>query len=432
MAYDMHFGAVCFDDVNAHDSGYFARAGEKSRRLSANRCGDLATDVVWLTNLNYETMRSSHMYPHAKYRRNDYLGETFKNILARLGLFDMADAVVCQEGVELLSVIFERVMGYARRFGGFETVPMYNLRTGFREKFGKTDPQVSPDLLKAITEAESYFTSVERPASDVAPAWLPLYLPPWRHCMAVLSQPLPSLNAGWRQLAPRQLPKTPQDIEAWDHSQLGVAKVALANFQSGFSEMVNFGSNPARGRHQRRWTTFEELSFLNQICEARVESAWVTDKAEPPLEYRTIAERMPEKHHLSLSGMLFLQNLWSAPGQSYTAGLRGPMKNTSVPFLRCYDRLLCLNAAMKVREEGLEVVGYSSCKVYINCASASARDVLSVCRKVGLMPPLCSVAEHEDPGPIDINDPLSIQQTLWGRGKLDLIMEYDRKCYEEL
>lgn len=173
----MQFGSVCFDDVNEHANGYYAKAGAKARRLSGNKCGDLATNVVWLTNLGYETMRSSHMYPHAKYRRNDFLGETFKNLMARLGYFDMSDSVVAQEGVELLAVLFERVMRHANVFGGFETVPMYNLRTGFRKRFEKIDPQVSPDLLKAFQEAESFFTSVERPASDAAPACRDWYSP---------------------------------------------------------------------------------------------------------------------------------------------------------------------------------------------------------------------------------------------------------------
>lgn len=431
MGYDVAFGAVHFDDVSEHSAGYYARAGDKAKRLSANKCGDLATDVVWLTNLNYETMRSAHMYPHAKYRRNDFLGETYKNILGRLGFFDEKDAVICQEGVEHLASLFERVMRYAHVYGNFETVPMYNLRTGFREKFSRIDPQVTPDLLKALQEAESYFTSVERPASDAVPAWLPLYLPPWEHCMALLSQPLPAHDAEWKQVAPRLLPKTREDIENWAHG-IGLAKVALADFSPGFSEMINFGSNPARGRNQRRWTTFEELSFLNQVCEARVEAAWIANKIASPLEYREIAERMPQKHHFSLSGMLFLQNLWSAPGQSYTGGLRGPLKNTRSPFLRCYDRLLCLNEALKVRDAGLEVVGYGSCKVYINCASVRARDVLSVCRKVGLVPPLCAVEISEDTETINLEDPLAIQQTLWGRGALSLIMDYDKICYEEL
>lgn len=430
MSYDMGFGVVHFDDVNEHSSGYYARAGQKVRRLSGNHCGDLATDVVWLTNLNYETMRSAHMYPHAKYRRNDFLGETFKNLLARLGFFDMKDAVTCQDGVERVALLFEHVMRYAQVYGGFDTVPMYNLRTGFREKFSRIDPQVTPDLLKAITEAESYFISVERPAGDVAPAWLPLYLPPWEHCMSVLSQSLPTAKAEWHQVAPRNLPRTPEQIAAWE--QKGFAKVALSSFLPGFSEMINFGSNPAKGRHQRRWVTFDELTFLNQICEARVEAAWVADKCAPPLEYREIAERMPQKHHLSLAGMLFLQNLWSAPGQSYTGGIRGQLKNTCSPFLRCYDRMLCLNAALKARDEGLEVIGYSACKVYVNCASASARDILSVCRKTGLIPPLCAVDESEDMEHIDMSDPLAIQQTLWGRGNIDLLMRYDQKCYEEL
>ena len=429
-SYDMRFGAVFFDDVAEHSSGYFAVAGESARRLSNCRSGDLSTDVVWLTNLNYDMMRAAQMYPNARYRRTDFLGENSKNLLSRIGLYDLEDASVCKQAVEHMALIFERVMMYANKYGQFSSVPMYNLRIGFREIRKKIDPIVPPDLYNALCESENYFIAVERPVSQVMPAWMPLYLPPYEHCLAILSRPLPRLNSEWNKIPPRMLPES-KDVSDWPElNSIGLAKVTLHDFLPEWNELIKFGSNPAKGRNQRRWIPFEELRFLSQISTVKIESAWIANKSYIPEDYIAIADLLNPVQRLSLSGMLFLHNLWSAPSQSYTGGIRGQLKNTCSPFIRCYDRLLCLNAARKTKLHGLEVIGYSSGKVYINCQESSADEILRVCRKVGLIPPLLDAQDMENELPIDLDDPLSLQQTLWGRGYLDQIMKFDQKCSE--
>ena len=427
-SYDMRFGAVLFDDVAAHAAGYFAVAGESARRLSNFRSGDLSTDVVWLTNLSYDMMRAAQMYPHARYRRSDYLGENSRNLLSRIGYHDLEDASICKNAVEHLAVIFSRIMMYANKYGQFTSIPMYNLRIGFRELRKKIDPVVPPDLFNALCESENYFIAVERPVSQVVPTWMPLYLPPYEHCLAILSRPLPKLNSNWIKLSPKKLPAT-KDITEWsDLDLIGLAKVTLHDFAPEWNELINFGSNPAKGRNQRRWVPFEELRFLTQIATVKIESAWIAQKIYIPEDYLAIANLLSPVQRLSLSGMLFLHNLWSAPSQSYTGGIRGQLKNTNSPFIRCYDRLLCLNAARKVKLLGLDVIGYSSGKVYINCQETSADEILKVCRDVGLIPPLMDASESSME--IDLDDPLSLQQALWGRGYLDQIMKYDQKCSE--
>ena len=79
MKGNQKFGCVFFDDVQKHTTGFCSYNGERAKRIRGTQ--DLDSDIVWLTNLEYDLMWYSGFSSHARFRRADFLRQNINKII---------------------------------------------------------------------------------------------------------------------------------------------------------------------------------------------------------------------------------------------------------------------------------------------------------------------------------------------------------------
>lgn len=432
--YDVGFGYMHYDDVVTHNAGWYALAGEPAVRLGQNQNGELANNVVWLTNLDYDIMAVSNLSSNVRFRRMDFLGEKVKQLIVRLGYIDPAGVQLC-EVVEIFASIFERVMRYAEICAGVETVPMGSLKMGLRSLLRpKPDPILPSNRRTCFEEAEQYFSSVTRSAQPSV-EWLPLYVPPYILCETIFAHYLPVVGSRWEQIDFSNSRNFLEDLVG-DERCSGLVKAHIYGFTPEIERIINFGNTPTRNRGQRQWITLHEALFLQQLAHVDILDILITrDTDQVPLAGEILA-KLDNQQKYSLSGMLFLNNLWGSLAQRLAQGYAhaGIRRNVAAPMVRFLDRQVCFHYASELLKSSLEVVGYGSGRVYINCTNTTSQEILKACRLNGLIPPKLNVREVDDvdDAEADAHTLLGIHQTLWGRGELQALLEYDQFCAEKL
>lgn len=432
----MKCGYVHFDDQVLHNAGWYADTESSPKRFSENETGDLDNVHVWLSNMDFNIMKETNLLRNVRYRRTDFLGETTEKIAERLGFFDLDKSSVI-DFVSVMPQIFERVTSYAKFYAGMEDLPQDSFRQGLRQIFiPQNDPIIDPPKqADYFREADQYFTATIRDVFDKDEEKLPLYIPPDHECDFILSKNYPKLNAGWNIAKEKGKRSLDYIGEIINNNGCGLVKLRVLGFNPIFEKFYNVGYSTSTKASSRQWFTLEEAMLLS--CEAEiveVKDILYTFDIFKPNTLKEIKKTIPERFRYSISGMIFLHNLWSC----LTARNINDYKNsnyrvnTIAPFVRFYDRYLCLSYAIKLAQEDFKISGFGSGKIYISCNNVVSPQVLAGCRETGLIPPILNVKDNEDGVELkDCTKTLQVQQYLWGHGKLDVLLDYDNYCSKE-
>lgn len=417
------FGCMIFDSTQEHGAGWgcCANQPEATRRRGTS---DLATDTVWLTNLDYDTTARAGLSNHVRFRRSDYMREPLSQLARRHSLQNPHE--IASFGAK----VFERVVQISMHCLRMEHIPRFALRNGIRSLIAGNDPCYPYEVYNAISEAISYNTNCER-------LWRPeeetikyFKLPQRDHAMAILSTPLP---AGEFTRWPGALPGTSDEVNEWmnEVAKPGLFKVTAKNFDETFNRLINYGDSPANERSQRRWVTNEELMLLSRFGEISVHDAFIASSICNLSALIDVLTKLPDAADMSLSAGLFAENLWAAAGTNLpnrtaeTADTKSI--NAFTPYLRAMDRLICLQAARKIEEMGMEVVGYASGAIRVNCHDKSDHDMVVASIHAGCIPPACHLPLKDFPDGVDLQNPTPLQmmQIMYGCGLLPRILDTD-------
>lgn len=422
---EVKFGCVRFDDPHQHEAGWAALAGQKPFRVRGTE--DLASDTAWITNLDFDLMFDSGLSGHARFRRQDYLGEPFYYMSEpdKLPKYDLVKSVGIAEEhspvqVAFGAAIFARVMRMAERFLGMNEVPQQDLCGGLRNLLDY-DPVLPERLVMAMSEADipNVFCESHRSHDGRILVFL---LPRVAHARMLLNHPLPDPSAEWKQVAKTSLP-TPEKAGEWAArcNLPGLMRVTVHQTERSMNPLINYGSG---GKAKRFWVTTHELISLAKTSEVTVHEAFLCQNILPPSRFAAVINNFKDTHELSLSAGLFAQALWVALAKqrkppSWIAKGQ-PSANPGAPFLRAADRHMCLVKAMELQMHGFEIVGYGRGKVRV-FTMADDNQIADIARKLDLIPPALKASATA----VNPTDALAVLREAYLTGATETIMKLD-------
>lgn len=432
--FDIKCGYIHFDNPVTHDSGWLADTEHSPTRLGENETGELDNEHVWLSNLDWDIMYQANLLNNVRFRLNNFLGDKTTNLADRLG-FILNTTEQVRNFVEIMPSIFNRVMLYAYKYTGITEIHQESLCKALRQSLIKEVDDIidPPERAKYFEESRQNFTSTIKDSYDAGLDKIELFIPPDVECNFIFSQYYPKNKAKWEVLPPSKKKELILQLtELKKENACGLVKVAVYGFTPAFERFYNFGYATSK-QGSRQWVTLDEAILLS--CEAEhveFKDIYFTRDTFRPDNLKEIKNQIPERNRYSLSGMIFLHNLWRSMSvlnvnKWKTNTIR---KNTMAPFVRFYDRFLCMRYALELFKLGFKISGYGSGKIYISCENElQPMFVLNGCRKTGLLPPILNVNSNEDDIEFDeLTKILDIQQYLWGHGNLDVILDYDEFC----
>lgn len=418
-----YFGCVRFDDPHNHDRGWAARAGERAFRIKGTE--DLSSDTLWLTNLSYNLMYDAGFAEHARFRRGDFLSESFcktpkstsesrptefvaYDLVSLLGIH----ADDWKNQVEEVAALFDRVMRLTHRVLGPLDMSGNTLSNCMRQSLYGPDPILSEKIEAGLRESNVSFVRCEnRPEmfSDNARV-ITLTLPRVRQGIALCRVPLPS--GEWHEISKRDLP-APENVLAWaTHFDYPIlARLTVDHMEPAVNRLLNFGT----GRATRRWAVTEEIQCIAQFARVQIHEAYWTESVTTIPRVDAALEMFEPIHELSLSVGLFLENLWrglcsNLPPKVHIRRGR-PVHNTVAPFIRALDRHYCLDAALRLQQMGFSVTSYGKGKVSIvtQMPNSSLAEALA---QMDLIPPFLDVSSDD----IDLQSPFGLFKAFYVTG----------------
>lgn len=452
MTFDENqYGVVKFNDANRHSAGWACGPDGKVFRIKSTSALD--SDVTWLCNLDYKEMHESGLEGNSRFRRTNYLSENFSrpisssnysmaagrpyDILYQLGFMDDE----YEEHVSSMQKIFERVMRLGESILKIDTPPGQELADGIRQSLYGHDPIVSDGLYRAINESDIPYVRTEKsrevdPDSMEITTWS---LPKISHARNILEQEFPNpQNGGAWSLNTEKIEgvdKVRQRVEANRIKNCRtIYQVSMRHFDEEINSITNYGS----GADKRGWVTDIELEFLvKHVKEITIVRAYSCDDVFVPGEIVSVLNTYFDQpvYELSLSSGLFAQNLWLGIAKQVKAPIHvakgKPSINVLSPFIRAKDRMELLQKARYLTEQGVTVMGYGKGKMKLAIPHVyleSKEWMKKVMDETGLIP--VSYTFEDEFFDYDKSSMQSLHQALWLTGKLDHILEYDKRILE--
>ncbi len=404
------FGALIFDDPQMLDRGWACAGEGRARRLGRDGIAELDTGTTWITNLDFTGIFHAGLSDNCRFRTDTYLRERLASLCTELGRTEPEDQA------EFASMLFSRTMkASAMLFGKPSFNPERALKHGCREYLGTGEdivPSQQAKFLKEAMRSNANCITFRREGKT-----LRLRVPQRRHCLDVLSVPVPRGEM-------KKVPKTafpPQDADGvtkqrW-YSKLtdggtkpGLFSVTCRNFRPEFNAFINFGDGGRRPDKslcdERQWVTGPELVSLLVFSNVHVHEAWLGERSDRLDRACRFVESIPEWTVLSMTMNLIFDNIWTGMAARRTglppvAPAGKEAINAAGPFLRAQDLQQLFGKAWSISRSGagLAVRGYASGCIRIAEQDADPADVWNVCIEEKLLPPFLHLPKEELPDP---------------------------------
>lgn len=359
-------GCVIFDSADPPRNGWASCDGGECRRIASPT--EIDTDRLWLTNLSRQALYRNGLSRHACFRPDSYLSIGVAEIGDLLGI-DPEDAPGLAQA---LSAVLANIARLLFALFGIDKAPPYDLGYGLRRILAPADPLFSDDeLAEAFCESQVNFVRcLTQIPDELAPR--PVRLLPVKHAIDILSAPVPVGARRWRRRDWKG--RSLAALLDWcgDDTQ-ALAKITVHRFSDDrLGRLINFGSFSER----RRWAPLPDLRILHEGgAEVTVHRVFYCEEAPVrPLSDMDILSPLSPQWAISLSAAIVAECLWTAlakpsPPPPHVAAER-TSANPAAPFVRAWDRMLCLAAADRLDRAGAVVTGYGKGKVH--CLENSA------------------------------------------------------------
>lgn len=423
-----NFGYIHFDDPHQHSHAYVSVSGEPATRIQGTH--ETPSNIIFLTNLNYNLMFDSGMGNHSRYRNNNFLRCNLDNIY-KLSTSMNDDSLK----TEILSCIFKNVMYIVDKVLKLESIPKNSLRQGIRLHLLGYDNPISARFKRIIKDATSYYVQVERDGDLVAAEDQKTFsIPMLGHLKNIFSMPYPA--GKWTKVDkfPRQ---NQNSIKEWVLSQKTpfLAKIKINYMPEEFHRIVNFGSNPLNFNSTRQWVTTTELLLLISVnAELEILDAYSSEKV---IKFTPLLDRLkqiPEICNLSKSFDIFLENLWSGLScdqpdyRNKNKNYVNPLK----PFIRAYDRSFCFEKAIQFYELGYDVYSYGTNKIVLDGTYLKDTNILNIAESTDTIPPICNDCDTEYLESKDVSTPIGMLQKLYATDDIEKLVAIDNQVVAQV
>lgn len=379
------YGAVLFDEPdNPELGGWSSVAGAKSRRINAP--GDLAMDVIWLTNLNWSQFRKTGLaaYPHL--RLDSFMKITPVQVLGDFG-YNTTYRIKNEDGVSLVAEVFDRVCAIVKREFDVEVRGFATLKDEISAVVKPSTEFVNNDFHEICKRAhQSYSLCPTKPDKNARAVQVRRNRV--AHALDVCTTPVPTSD--FRLVKGPYISSSNNRVEVLCASEVPVlANISVKSISNDMMDIVAFGSTPSPNRRQamvRDWVTQTELMMLSRCADITVHAAYMGSGWED-LKTRVTLDPTPMDYMSSSYGIV-AENFRLAHSTD-VAGKGGPGYMTAqAVWMAAADRFYSFLLAAKLAAKGFTVSGYGSGAVNLMVYPSSFNDLMKTAYDMELNFPL--------------------------------------------
>lgn len=362
----MKIGIVYFDDVKKMESGWGAVNGGKPFRFSLFT--DLPSDIVWVTNGDFDFSFKSGKRNHQNLKLDGFLGIKLKDIENDLSVHP--DVVTTPVTVQSISKIAFNLATTAEKiYGDFSD--KYRLNEKIIENLQlKDDGKKVPFLFQPIfTNAFQQYSSCQTSFLNNSKV-VKVRRNRMDHARDIFSMPMPA--GGWERVTRKQLPKDPaKALEmVLELENPVLAKVRVSNMDQFYGNLMAFGVNYSKKRNApREWVSHPELFILANKAKVEIEELYIGERYESfPKELMFPKEYMDEMQRYSYSLGVLAENHWKTLCEGIDAGNKQRIYSARDVWIKSMDRYLSYRLAKNFYDEEFIVVSYGDggCAVRID------------------------------------------------------------------
>lgn len=354
-----------------------AVAGEKARRLKSIH--DLASDVIWYTNISRDTFQALRLYNLPNLRHELWLRSRFNQITQELGLderFITPDVLA-----ESLALVTQNLLSYSNaRYGVTSKSEMLN--ADFARIYNAPESGLSSDIYENVLPVIQHSIVIVVSGTSRSASTSNLTVKPNRleHARAVLATKVPG-DKKWKRIS-----DIPPKIDSWlEACQTPfLIKMSLRNIDPEMAELLSWGSGSSS---QREWMTDVEWRIIRQFAAVEVKEIIVN---ENPGILVPQLELLPSGQFdaLSYSAGITSELLWTSLTTKVNRNRDNQINYTAAAaWLRAADRMLMFNHAQKLLNLNCKVGLYGTGMVCLNYPEGSLHHYIKSCLDSGLLPP---------------------------------------------
>lgn len=389
-------GVVWFDDCDSAMNGWYSIAGSEPVRINSH--GQLQSDVLWVTNINYRQYRKLNLTSTPNIFDEQYFRTSLRQISSEVGLLEDPKSLVV-----FASKVFTRVVDLGKKYFNLDiTNPGYRYYSLLADRimppFMRKRPMESfaldlIDGFKQATQANQAITGLKAPQGSAIQSFV---IPRVAHAKWLLSQGYPG-SGTWTELKKKDYTavfgiEDGQEVRGTKSKvnqliELGKTKAAILrvnvvsidNFHRTFS---TFGAGV---KHTRKWATIPEIIHMARYSKIEIEGGYATDLKKLNILDKIKLDDFDNQLDYSYSLGLFLENVWIA----LTNPLYGNGQHTAVgAYMRSYDRLICARYAEMFSEYNCVIGSYGTGRVLVYVRPNENYTIGELALENNLLPPL--------------------------------------------
>lgn len=341
---------------------------------------DLASDVWWLTNLEFSDFFTSQLSRHPNAFPSSFLRTELKAVAEEIGA--SIDLVSQDQSCQALSTVFSRVVSLAVATLGVQ-IGVGRDKT-LAEYIGArviNKHKIQDDLnlaLKHAYQPQTICMQTKTPRDWRAVA---LRRPRYLHAMEVLSSPVPG-EFQWQYISQSVLPSDPVARIDWCLAQSipVLANVRVRQRRHPLASLVSFQGG---AKDERSWVCQPELLWLSEYADIEVIGVFVCSAGFTEQDELQTFPSLGLMSFSSYSLGLLAESLWVSMA-SPRFGVPDKMYAPRAVWYRAVDRLLMFIAASQLQQEGFHVSSYGAGAIWVTYPAGAANDLTEVANRAGL------------------------------------------------
>lgn len=375
------YGSVIFDDEARPLAGWASVRGKTAYRIRGT--GDLASDILWWTNLPASTFMTTGGLPSTRFKRNDYLRPNMGQLQAELGL--LVSRMSAARIVEIASEIFDRVMRLAMTHYGLQRAQDLTLSDDLYRHIIKEDQPITPEIDEALRQAYQSYVQCET-AMPLHSKMMTFRRPRITHSLDVLATPVPGDQ--WEFVDESKLGPESKRLD-WLVSQdrPALVRVSIKRVDHDVAQIISFGGS----REPRNWVSHPELLTLSKFAKIKIDSAFLGTEYAPHPVYRDMFTG-GQMGPLSTSVGILAENytLALSTPRSFRRFSKSPEKVTPPrsAWYAASDRFHMLMPALMMHGSGFVVRGYGRGMVIVGVQRGALQEARACASAAGLLAPL--------------------------------------------
>lgn len=396
-------GVVWFDDPSIAMNGWYSVNGSEPKRINSH--GELSTNVLWVTNINYRQYKKLNLTSAPHIFDEQYFRTSIRQVCSEVGLLDNPKEVTV-----FASRVFTRIVDFGEKYFKVDlTHPGYRYYSLIADRIMPSHMRRRPtesfslDLLEGLrqsTQANQAITGLKSPKGSSIQSFV---IPRTAHAKWLLSQKYPVAGT-WKKLPESNYggvlgiedgvevkgtkAKIKQLIELGNNNAaiFRVSQMSIDGFHRSFS---TFG---AGSNYTRKWATLPEIINLSRYSKIEINGGYSIELGDLGVLDSLNLSDFDKSLDYSYSLGLFLENVWIA----LTNPLYGNGQFTAVgAYMRAYDRIICSRYAEKFSEYNYVIGSYGTGRILTYVRPNENRTIGEFALEENLLPPLHMVNNNE-------------------------------------